>query len=152
MSHPDQFDLFEEPLFPVRAANAAIDLPRFRSKLKRAMADAIRQCPHSREVIALRMAQYLKAPTFTKSMLDAYTAESKDGHEINLSRFKAFVKATGAVWLWDVVVAEDGLTMLQGDEARLAEIAALQQDRKQIEAQLRALRRVPVDLTRRRSK
>ncbi|MBP0439472.1 hypothetical protein [Tianweitania sediminis] len=147
--HPDQFDLFSEPHFPVRSAAKQIDLQRFRSKLKRAMAEAIRQCPYDRPVIAARMAQYLGLPSISKAALDAYTAESKDTHDISLTRFKAFVRATGAVWLWDMVVSEDGLTLLEGDEARLAEIALLQQEQRALAQKLSNLRSVPVNVKRR---
>ncbi|MFD1792109.1 hypothetical protein ACFSE0_10715 [Ochrobactrum teleogrylli] len=142
----EQFDLFREPLFPVRSPVSQIDLPRFRSKLRRAMSEAIRQCPYERAVIAASMAQYLGIPNLTKAALDAYTAESRTSHDISLVRFKAFVRATGAVWLWDFVVAEDGLTLLEGDEARLAEIAKLQQDQREIKAKLKSLQSKPVNL------
>lgn len=144
--HPDQFDFFADAVFPVRTAATQIDLNQFRSKIKRAMAQAIRECAYSRPVIAARMAQYLGLPNLTKSTLDAYTAESKESHDITLVRFKAFVHATGAVWLWDMIVSEDGLTLLQGDEARLAEIARLQQEQRGLAAQLKALRSVPVKI------
>ncbi|WP_273792405.1 hypothetical protein [Brucella anthropi] len=144
--HTDQLDLFREALFPVRAPVSQIDLVRFRSKLRRAMSEAIRQCPYERPVIAARMAQYLGIPNLTKAALDAYTAESRATHDISLLRFKAFVRATGAVWLWDFVVAEDGLTLLQGDEARLAEIAKLQQDQREIKAKLKTLQSKPVNI------
>lgn len=147
--HPDQYSLFGEPLFPVRSPAAQIDLVRFRSKLKRAMAEAIRQCPYDRPVIAARMAQYLGLPSISKATLDAYTAESKETHDISLARFKAFVRATGAVWLWDMVVSEDGLTLLEGDEARLAEIASLQQEQRALAQKLKTLRSVPVNVKRR---
>lgn len=142
--HPDQFDLFLEPLYPVRVAAGQIDLSRFRAKLKRSMAQAIRECPYDRAVIVARMAQYLGLPNVSKSTLDAYTAESKDTHDISIPRFKAFVHATGATWLWDQIVSEDGLTMLEGDEARFAEIARLQQEQREYAARLKVLKSVPV--------
>lgn len=148
-NHPSQLDLFLEPLFPVRQAAVSIDIERFRSKLKRAMAKAIRECPHSREVIAARMAQYLCLPNLSKMTIDAYTAESKATHDISLVRFKAFVRATGAVWLWDLVVSEDGLIMLEGDEARLAEIARLQQEQRALAKDLKTLLSVPINIKRR---
>ncbi|MGM5088033.1 hypothetical protein ACD589_15215 [Rhizobium sp. 814_E9_N1_1] len=147
--HPAQLDFFLEPLFPVRHAVVTIDIERFRSKLKRAMAQAIRECPHSREVVAARMAQYLGLPNLSKTTLDAYTAESKNTHDISLVRFKAFIRATGALWLWDLIVSEDGLTMLEGDEARLAEIARLQQEQKALAVELKALRSTPIIIKRR---
>lgn len=146
---PDQFDFFSEPLFPVRAASERIDLSRFRSRLKREMAKAIRECPYDRPTVAARMAQYLGLSSISKAALDAYTAESKESHDISLVRFKAFVRATGAVWLWDVVVSEDGLLLLEGDEARLAEIARLQQEQKALAQELRVLQSKPVTIKRR---
>lgn len=148
LPHPDQFDMFEDAVFPVRAANASIDLDRFRARLKRAMSEAIRGCPYDRPTIAARMAHYLGIGTVSKASLDAYTAESKQAHEISLSRFKAFVRATEAAWLWDLVIAEDGLTVLQGDEARLAEIALLQQEQRALQSKLKRLRAVPVHVRR----
>lgn len=85
---PYQFDLFREPLFPVRVIASQIDIARFRIKLKRAMAQAIRECQFDRPTIAVRMSHYLGVPNITKATLDAYTAESKDTHDISLARFE----------------------------------------------------------------
>lgn len=148
---PDQFDLFEEAVFPVRMPVTTIDIDRFRSRIKRAMARAIRECNLDRATIAARMAKYLGQESLSKSTLDAYTAESKSSHDISLVRFRAFVRATDAAWLWDEIVSEDGLTLLQGDEARLAEIARLQQDQKAIGQKLKSLRSTPVDIKRGRA-
>jgi hypothetical protein len=147
--NPAQLDFFSKPVFPTRAAATSIDLERFRAKLKRAMAQAIRECAYDRPTIAARMAQYLGLPDISKSTLNAYTAESKTKHDVSLVRFKAFVRATEANWLWDLVVAEEGLTILEGDEVRLAEIARLQQEQRGIAAELRTLRSTPVNIKRR---
>lgn len=146
---PAQLDLWLEPVFPTRTATQSIDISRFRAKLKRAMAQAIRECPYDRATIAARMAQYLGLPTVSKAMIDAYTAESKDSHDISVARFKGFVHATGAVWLWDMIVSEDGLLLLEGDEARLAEIARLQQEKREVASRLKSLLAVPVTIKRR---
>lgn len=146
---PSQLDLWNEPLFPTRMPAQSIDISRFRAKLKRGMAQAIRECPHDRPTIAARMAQYLGLPSISKAMLDAYTAESRASHDISLTRFKGFVYATGAVWLWDMIVSEDGLLLLEGDEARLAEIARLQQEQRELAAKVKALTSVPVTIKRR---
>lgn len=146
--HPDQSDLFADRVYPSRAPTTAVDVDRFRAKLKRAMSKAIRECPYDRHTVALRMGQQLGLEAVSKATIDAYTAESKQGHDISLVRFAAFVRATGATWLWDVVVDEEGLTMLVGDEARLAEIALLQQEQRELSAKLKLLRSVPVRISR----
>lgn len=145
---PAQLDFFAEPVFPVRIAADRIDLDRYRAKIKHAMSRAIRECPYDRPTIAARMAHYLGLPNVSRSSLDAYTAESKTSHDISLVRFTAFVHATGAHWLWDEVASIQGVTMLVGDEARLAEIARLQQERREISDQLRVLSARPVIIKR----
>ena len=147
-NHPDQLDFFQAPIFPVRSAVAKIDLSRFRSKLKRAMARAIRECPFDRAEVAARMALYLGVPSISKGVLDTYTAESKEGHDISLVRFKAFVRATGAVWLWDELVSDDGLTLLEGEEVRLAEIGYWQQEIELAKAKYKALKAAHVQVRR----
>lgn len=148
-SSPDQGDLFHAPVYPSRIASQTVDCTGFRSKLKRAMSRALKECPHDRAEVAMRMAVALGQDCFSLAMLNAYTAESNDTHDISLVRFKAFVRATGATWLWDLIVADDGLTMLVGDEARLAEIARVQQERAALDERLRELKSTPVRVVRR---
>lgn len=147
---PAQLDFFQRPLFPTRTASNRLDLDRYRSKMKRAMARAIRECPFDRPTIAARMASYLGLPKISKAMIDAYTAESRDSHDITLVRFAAFVHATDAVWLWDEAMSDQGVTLLIGDEARLAEIARLQQEQDRIKAEIRTLKASPVRIRRER--
>lgn len=146
---PAQLEFFHQPVFPVRVPQS-IDIDRYRAKIKRAMAKAIRECSHDRATITARMAAYLGLPNISKATLDAYTAESKSGHDVTLIRFSAFVHATGALWLWDEVASVQGVTVLIGDEARLAELARLRQERKQIDAEIRRQSATPVTLTPRR--
>jgi hypothetical protein len=142
--HPDQLGLFEGPVYETRAETGPLELNRFRSEIKRAMSKAIRESGFDRQTIAARMAQYLGLERLSKTTLDAYTAESKDSHDISLLRFAAFVHATNAPWLYDIIASKAGLTVLEGSEARLAEIARLDQERRQINAELKRLRAVPV--------
>ncbi len=148
-NNPDQGELFYEPVYPSRVADQTVDVTGFRSRLKRAMSRALKECPRDRAEIAMRMAVALGQDGFSLATLNAYTAESDQTHDISLVRFKAFVRATGATWLWDLVVSDDGLTMLVGDEARLAEIALALQERAALDERLRELRSTPVRVIRR---
>lgn len=141
---PDQLQLFDGPTYETRAGAGSVDLDRFRSEIKRAMSKAIRESGLDRPTIANRMAHYLGLDRLSKTTLDAYTAESKGTHDISLLRFAAFVHATNAPWLYDIIASKAGLTVLEGSEARLAEIALLDQERRQINDKLRRLRAVPV--------
>lgn len=142
---PAQLDFFAEQTFPVRVPVTTIDLDRYRAKMKRAMSRAIRECPHDRPTIAARMGQYLGV-TISKTTLDAWTAESKVNHDVTLPRFAAFVHATGALWLWDEAAAMQGVTVLIGEEALLAEIALRQQEQKRAARELKVLMSRPISI------
>jgi len=146
---PSQLDFFREPVFPVRDQQP-INIERFRVNVKRNMAKALRECRYERSVVAARMAQILGLPSISKAVIDAYTAESKNV-DISLPRFKAFVRATEANWLWDEVVKDDGLLLLQGEEALLAEQARIRQEIKRLHSELRVIVRDSVEIKRRQS-
>lgn len=154
--HPGQGDLFHAPIpparpvYPSRTPSPDTDITGFRSKLKRAMSRALKECPYDRHEVAKRMAQTLGQDSFSKAMLDQYTAESNELHDVSLYRFKAFVRATGCVWLWDFVVADDGLTMLVGEETQLAEASVLRQKMKEMGDRLKQIEAHPVRVARRR--
>lgn len=143
---PAQLDFFAEPVFPLRVPVSQLDLERYRSKMKRAMSRAVRECPYDRPTIVARMSQYLGV-TISKTTLDAWTAESKTGHDVTLPRFAAFVHATGALWLWDEAAKMQGVTVLIGEEALLAEIAHRQQEQKRAAAELKVLLSRPIKIT-----
>lgn len=143
---PSQLDFFREPVYPVRE-QTPINIDRFRTNLKRAMARALRESPYERSIVAARMAQILGLPSISKATIDAYTAESKTV-DISVPRFKAFVRATGANWLWDEVVKDDGLLLLEGEEAMLAEEARIRQEIKRLNSELRVMLRKPVEVKR----
>ena len=143
---PSQLDFFREPVYPVRE-QTPINIERFRPNLKRAMARALRESPYERSIVAARMAQILGLPSISKATIDAYTAESKTV-DISVPRFKAFVRATGANWLWDEVVKDDGLLLLEGEEAMLAEEARIRQEIKRLNSELRVMLRKPVEVKR----
>ncbi|MBO6553229.1 MAG: hypothetical protein JJ926_03955 [Roseitalea sp.] len=146
---PDQRDLFHVPVYQSREPSQAIACIDFASQLARDMSRALKQCPYDRHEVAMRMAQALGQDDFSKATLDAYTSEAKGSHQISLVRFKAFVRATEQYWLWDAVVADDGLTMLEGDEARLAEIARVDQAQAELAAYKKQLTATPVVIKRR---
>lgn len=148
-SNPLQGDLFHTPVYPSRIPDETVNVTGFRSKLKRALSRALKECPHDRAEVAMRMAQALGQDSFSLATLNAYTAESNETHDISVVRLKAFVRATGANWIWDLVVADDGLTMLVGDEARLAEIARVEQEQNALAQRLKELRAKPVQIARR---
>lgn len=148
-SHPDQTDMFHEPVFPSRMPTTTIECSGFSNRLARAMKRAAEESGVDRHELAFRMAQALDQDDFSKATLDAYISEAKTTHNISLVRFKAFVRSTGCPWLWDFAVADEGLTVLVGDEARLAEIARKEQERDAMNVEIKKLKATPVKIKRR---
>lgn len=139
----DQIEMFSTSVFQTRIASP-MSGDQMLSTVSRAMAKAAKDCGLTRQQIGVRMAAYLGMEKLTKATLDAYMAESKTNHNISLVRFAAFVHATNANWLWDEVVKPSGLTVLEGDEVRFAEIARLEQERKILGKELTRLKIKPV--------
>lgn len=145
-----QMELFDTAsCYPVRRVNEAVEPMCFDGKLKRAMSRALKDCSLGREEIAARMGVILGQDNFSLNMLNAYTAESRENHNISVIRLKAFIKATGAVWLWDVLVEDDGCIVMQGEEARLAELGLIDQQLRKLNGRRKELRKEePVEVKR----
>jgi hypothetical protein len=117
-------DLFaHERLFPVRrpkTLNGASDFNRVLAQaISRAM-DEARARGIGRAEVAERMSAMLNA-SVSKGMLDAYSSGAREDHNISVVRFKALARATDSLWLWNVVLHDEGLTLLKGEEALLAQ-------------------------------
>jgi hypothetical protein len=149
-----QGDLFiAGELYPVRERAAGVRSLDLSLKIKTALGRALKECPDKAEVIAARMSELI-GREITPDALYAYTAPSKPEHDIGIVRFVAFVRATGATWLYDVLVEEEGLIVMEGEEARLAHLGLLRQQQHQLVEQLekveREMRERPVRIARRR--
>lgn len=128
-----------EHLFPVRER---VERPKsldLSLKIKTALGRALKECPRNAYEIAAAMSELL-GREITADALYAYTAPAKPEHEISLLRFVAFVRVTGATWLWDELVEDDGLIVMVGREAHLAQLGLVEQEIQRLEEARRALR------------
>lgn len=135
-------DMFSHAkLFPVetpRDLGGAID---FNARIAAAMARAIEEARDhglDRWDIAREMSRQLGSEV-TKGMVDAYTSVARADHTISLVRFVVFARATGCLWLWNEVVADEGLIILQGEEALLAQAAHARKQADHYAAEARRL-------------
>lgn len=136
-------DLFEhERLFPVRAPRALGSALDFNARMAVSMAEAIDEA-RSRNIdrfeIARRMSVMLGREV-KKSMIDAYTSQARETHTIALVRFVAFVRATECTWLWDAVLQDEGLIIVQGEDAQLAQAAMAEKMAAHYAAEARRLK------------
>ncbi len=77
----------------------------------------------------------------TKAILDAFTAPSRGDWKFPLLYLPAFIKATGAVWLLDLIAEKCGCKMLVGEEALLAKWGALELQEQRIRTEKARLRK-----------
>lgn len=84
-------------------------------------AKELKESPKSREQIAAEMSEAMDCPSFSKAMLDNYSSEANELHQIPLYRFIVLVRVADAAWAWDELLKDEGFTVLFGDEALLAE-------------------------------
>ena len=142
--HPieGQADLFvsHQELFPVRRPHDTTRPVDLSLSIKTAMGQALKECQDSAPVIAARITE-MTGREMTTAALYSYTAPARDDHNIDIIRFKAFVRATGAFWLWDMLVEDDGLVVLEGREAKLAQLGHLKQEQMRLGEALRGLER-----------
>lgn len=142
-----QADLFEGTYFPVRAPRAlprALDMKR---QVSMVMGEAIKESGRTAPEIAALMTELLGDDEVTGAQLYAYTAPSRTTHNISLVRWVAFVRATGCHWLWDVILHDEGLIVLQGDEALHAEASLKEKRGREMLAEAKALReRAPLNV------
>jgi hypothetical protein len=125
--------------FPVRQPMALPQSMDMKRNIATAMGAAIESCGKTRAVIAAEMTEILGDDEVTTAQLFAYTAESKTSHTINIVRWIAFVRATGADWLWDHILRNEGMIVLKGEEAMHAEASLLQRQAKNLQDRARAL-------------
>lgn len=138
---PKQADLFElREAYPVLEPTDLRPATDFNRQLANDMAAAIRQSGKARDEIADEMTRYLgyEDNRITVAQLNAYTSAARETHTISVVRMRAFVRATGANWLWKRILADDGLTILEPGEAHFARAAILQKQGEQMLAAAKA--------------
>ena len=119
-------------------------------KIKRLVSLILKENPKSREQIAAEMAEAMNCPSFSKAMLDNYSSESNEQHQIPLYRFIVLVRVADAAWAWDELLKDEGFTVLFGDEALLAERGRVAQQIEELKKYQKELNSVaPVKIRRR---
>lgn len=136
-----QGDLFASvDLFPVRRPVDALRPVDLSLRIKTAMGRALKECPDSAVMVAARMSE-MTGREISADAIYAYTAPSKPDHDMGVARFVAFVRATGALWLWDELVRDDGLMVLQEREALFAQAGLLRAEQARISQKLKDIER-----------
>ncbi len=142
-------DLFVQ-VYPVRRPPVISHTVDLSGKIKRLVSLILKENPKSREQIAAEMAEAMNCPSFSKAMLDNYSSEANEQHQIPLYRFIVLVRVADAAWAWDELLKDEGFTVLFGDEALLAERGRVAQQIEELKKYQKELNSVaPVKIRRR---
>ena len=115
------FDFFEVPTpMPSLPGQLDLDIP-----LRDTLAEALKRCAHDRHAVAAEMSR-LTGRDVSKSMLDAYTAESRSDHNFPFRYAAAFETVTGSFGLTNLLAAARGCKVFVGKEALLADLGRIE--------------------------
>ncbi len=142
--HPAQMAFTFDTPTPEVSEGALSDLDR---KVASAVAAMMKRDGRSRFEIAGQVSALLNDDV-TKYMLDAYSSESRDGHNISFARLFALVVATQGFDVLDALARMIGCSVMVGDEIRLAEIGHLEAQKRDAERRLKMLKATAQPLSR----
>lgn len=129
------FDLFEVPS-PAPQTPGSMNYSR---EIAATMSQALKDCPFDRVEVAARMTRLLGREV-SLSMLNAYTAESRDMHNISLERAIAFDAATEGYALLNLYSGKLGCRVMVGKESLLAELGRIDQMKVDLARQEKAIK------------
>lgn len=137
-THPGQKSLFAL-LDEIRQAEQASQdegSMLVRERLRVALSSALKNCSLSRWEVAGKMSHLLGCE-ITKFQLDAWTAESKDGHRFPAEYLPAFCRVTGDRQPLALLAEAAGLFAMPGPDALRSEIQKLDEEVKRISLEKR---------------
>ena len=111
-------------------------------RLRDAISQAIKDCPHSRFQIAAKMSELLGVE-ITKSMIDSWTAESREGlYRFPACYLPALCHVVGNLEPVRIMADLLGVYVIQGEEAILTELGRIKEQKKKIAVREKALETV----------
>lgn len=129
IANENQLNIFEAILNlqereePAKGAGS-FDIDR---QFRESISAALKACPYSRYQVAARMSE-LVGIEITKSMLDSWTAESKEQHRFPAIFLPAFCEASGSTEPIKILGRQLGIFILPGPEALRAEIRKIDEE------------------------
>jgi hypothetical protein len=107
-------DLFDwEPVPIVEAFDPArVRAASLRAKISRAVSEAMKDCEHSRAVVAERMGEFMGEPV-TENMLNAYASEAREDYSMPFIRLLGLIHATGDIRLMQLGAEMFGYSVIE---------------------------------------
>jgi len=108
-------------------------------RLRDAISHAIKDCPHSRFQIAAKMSELLGVE-ITKSMIDSWTAESREGvYRFPACYLPALCHVVGSLEPLRIMADLLGTYVIQGEEAILTELGRVKDQKRKLSEREKAL-------------
>jgi hypothetical protein len=112
-----------------------------------AVSQVLKEDPRSRFEIAGGMSALLNDDV-SKPMLDAYSAEAKDTHNVSLARFLALISETQRYDVLDQLCQKIGCHVVVGQEMLTVELGHIESQMQRLQERKQLLRRVAPEITR----
>lgn len=109
------------------------------NRLRNELSEGLRRCMLSRYEVASKMSELIGAE-ITKSMLDSWTAESKEYHRFPSEYLPAFCAVTGHKEPLRMMARMIKCYLLEGKEALLAEVGQIDQMKRELVKREKAVR------------
>ena len=137
-SHPGQLSLFDLLKREVPVSQREQGRMRVRDELRECIIDCIRGCDLSRWEIAGQMSNLLDQE-ITIHQINAWTAESKEGHRFPAEYLPAFCEAVGCHDPMKLLAEKAGMFLIPGDDALRVEKAREMESMKRSKDRIRRI-------------
>lgn len=138
---PRQLSLDEYFVVPTPAEVRPGSIAGFDQELRQALSRSLKDQALSRYEVAAKMSEML-GDDISKNMLDAYTAESRETHQISVVRLVAMILATKDYDLLAMIAEKVGCRLLVGEEAIGAEIGLIDREIEELKERRGQLKRL----------
>lgn len=140
-SHPNQLTLLDL-LKDLRPKTSDFSSFNIDLQLRDSISRAIKDCPLSRYQIAAKMSELLGFE-ITKSMIDSWTAESREGvYRFPACYLPAFCHVVGSLEPLRILTDLLGAYVIEGEEALLTELGRIEEQKRKLSERERALKTV----------
>ena len=139
--NPNQLSIFDllKDLRPQVADSSTFNIDL---QLRDSISRAIKECPHSRFQIAAKMSELLGFE-ITKSMIDSWTAESREGvYRFPACYLPAFCHVVGSFEPLRILADLLGCYVIEGEDALLTELGRIEEQKRKLFEKEKALKAI----------
>lgn len=130
---------YENIVKPQRRMHVEAGCFNIDAQLRNLLSEGLKGCTFSRWEVAAKMSELLDAE-ITKSMLDSWTAESKEGHRFPAGYLPAFCHVTGYIEPLRMIAEQVDCHLLESREALLADLGRIDEMERKLSQRKKEIR------------